>query len=161
MTLPANLLSKLQGIDIGGLLDLFKRARTTGRSVLEDLRERIRTHPELTTIHNDLERLLGPLFDGPSDEEIEASHQRWLSSFGQDVHDLPKFDPAPKPQPGPTEFPYGTVLNFHPLQMNEAALLKSGDKMYKMIAGAKYQVRRADDTTRPDPDVWEGLGLVP
>jgi hypothetical protein len=159
VTIPTNLLGKLQGIDIDGILDLFKRTRNTGRTVLDQIQQLVHDNPELKAIRNDLERILGPLFNGPSDEEIEKWRIGWTARNAAKSRDLPS-DPEPPPPPPPqppptTEFPFGEERSsFHPLQWNEAHLLVPGTyRIYRFTSGARWVVDRIGEPLR-DVALW-------
>jgi hypothetical protein len=152
-------IGKIGNIDVNAWIQLVLQARTTGKDLLEELRNQIRNDPRLAALVTTLEGLLGQPLGGISDEEIRRLSNHWNSLNSATVRDLPKEEepPHPPPPPAPTVFPYGVRLTAIPPRLrNDAHLLKSGDVVWRYgRQQAMWVVKSAEDQTRhaaPDAD---------
>jgi hypothetical protein len=167
LNLPGNL-------DLDGIVALLKQARDTGKSVLDALREAVRSNPQLQGLLDQVQKLFGKPVIELTDEEftnlIASWHQGLTAKSKPMPSDDPPFPPPPPPPPSGAGFPYMEVLTVHPLAHNLASLLKRGNEMFTTSVpigeqqGPHYMVwnRVADKPNPiwPPPGGWSPIGVI-
>lgn len=145
------------GDNINQLLAALNVARDGGRILLADLEERVKADPSLNVLLTTLRGILSKPISAAQQEEFLRlrTHGNALNSARS--RDLPKADPDPVPIP--TAFPYGTELQWDPLTLPEAALLKPGDRGYKRGTAAAYVVESATSEHALD-GTWQLVFVV-
>src|SRR5688572_13895647 len=94
--LPGN----LGNIDINALIELFKKARDTGKSVLQEALKALANDPRLKGIVDQLQNLFGKPVIELTDEELTnliGSWHKGLSAKSKDMVDEPTPPPPPPP----------------------------------------------------------------
>lgn len=139
-------------IDIDAYVALLKRARDTGKELLDI----IRNNPELKALREQFEALLGKSTIDMTDAEIAALTNSWYAGNKAKSKDLPPEQPDP-PKPKPvTAFPYKQLLHFHPLQDNAAHLLDPRDTIYETTEHSAWLVIAWNDASTD----WDRFGLT-
>lgn len=172
------LTSLLGGVDLNDILTNLKNLRTLGRTALTSLRNNAANNPDVAALRAELEKILSPILSVSEDELRRLdTHRHTINSRVSE--DLPAPTPTPVPPPTPppvptptptpaptpspipdpppiaTKFPYGEVLHFPPLTMDEAKLLQDGDRIYKnATGGTAYLVLGKDDPAFPAASKW-------
>lgn len=150
MTIP-----NIGNIDINAYVELLKRARDAGRTILGGLREQLKSNPDIQILIDQIRKLTSKSTVTLTDAELTNLIESWRSGLMAKSKPFPGEDTPPPPPPPPISFPYGTELNWHPLIDDLAHLLRPTDRIWRRKDGSTGWVATNTGSPPQPSEMWE------